>query len=170
MTSDAPLKRLGEFALIAKLFAPLAAKEKGAFGLTDDAATLSVPAGHELVVTTDTIVESVHFLRDDPPDRIAKKALRVNLSDLAAKGAKAETYLLALSLAPWADNEWLNRFAAGLADEPSRYGVTLIGGDTTATPGLMALAITAFGTIETGRMLRRLGARPRDIVFVSGTV
>ena len=170
MVSDTPPKRLGEFALIAKLFAPLAAKEKGAFNLTDDAAVLSVPAGHELAVTTDTIVEGVHFFRDDPPDRIARKALRVNLSDLAAKGAKAQTYLLALSLAPWVDNEWLNRFAAGLADDQNRYGVSLIGGDTTSTPGPLTLSITAFGTIEAGRMLRRFGARPRDAVFVSGTV
>src|SRR6266446_2637163 len=170
MASDAPPKRLGEFALIAKLFAPLAAKEKGAFNLTDDAATLSVPAGHELVVSTDTLIEGVHFLHDDPPDLIAKKALRVNLSDLAAKGAKAQTYLLALSLAPWADNDWLNRFSSGLADDQNRFGVTLIGGDTTATPGPLMLSITAFGIIEAGRMLRRLGARPRDIVFVSGTV
>ncbi len=170
MASDAPPKRLGEFALIAKLFAPLAAKEKGAFNLTDDAATLSVPAGHELVVTTDTLIEGVHFLHDDPPDLIAKKALRVNLSDLAAKGAKAQTYLLALSLASWADNDWLNRFSSGLADDQNRFGVTLIGGDTTATPGPLTLSITAFGIIEAGRMLRRLGARPRDIVFVSGTV
>jgi len=103
---------------------------------------LSVPAGHELVVTTDTIVESVHFFRDDPPDRIARKALRVNLSDLAAKGAKAETYLLALSLAPWIDNEWLTRFAAGLAGDQNRYGVSLVGGDTTSTPGPLTLSIT----------------------------
>src|SRR5262245_21730532 len=98
MAADTSRKRFGEFALIAKLFAPLAAKEKGALALTDDAATLSVPAGRELVVTTDTIVEGVHFLRDDPPDLVAKKALRVNLSDLAAKGATPRGYLLALSL------------------------------------------------------------------------
>src|SRR6267154_5207621 len=97
--SDPP--RLGEFALIAKLFAPLAAKNDGAFGLKDDAATLCLPPGDELVVTVDALVEGVHFLRDDPAELIAKKALRVNLSDLAAKGAHAGHYLLALSLPGW---------------------------------------------------------------------
>jgi len=170
MAADPPRKRFGEFALIAKLFAPLAAKEKGAFALTDDAATLSVPAGRELVVTTDTIVEGVHFLRDDPPDLIAKKALRVNLSDLAAKGATPRSYLLALSLPSYIDNPWLTRFAAGLAEDQNRYAITLIGGDTTSTPGAVTISITAFGLSESGRMLRRAGARPRDIVFVSGTI
>ncbi len=85
-TSDPP-RRLSEFALIAKLFAPLAAKTEGAFGLTDDAATLDVGPDQDLVLTVDALVEGVHFLKTDPPDAIAKKALRVNLSDLAAKGA-----------------------------------------------------------------------------------
>ena len=170
MAPDPPPKRFGEFALIAKLFAPLAAKDKGAFALSDDAAVVSVPAGSELVVTTDTVVEGVHFLRDDPAVLIAKKALRVNLSDLAAKGAVPKSYLLALSLPKWVDNQWLTRFAAGLAEDQNRYAVTLIGGDTTSSPSTVAITITALGLAESGRMLRRAGARPRDIVFVSGTI
>src|SRR5688572_2560321 len=99
-SSSSPPRRLGEFAMIAKLLSPLAADDPGAFGLSDDAATVKVPADHELVVTKDMLVEGVHFLRDDPPDLLAKKALRVNLSDLAAKGATPRSYFLGLALAP----------------------------------------------------------------------
>jgi thiamine-monophosphate kinase len=166
--SDPP--RLGEFALIAKLFAPLAAKNEGAFGLKDDAATLHLPPDEELVVTVDALVEGVHFLRDDPAGLIARKALRVNLSDLAAKGAQARHYLLALSLPGGIDDDWLTDFAAGLEQDQTRYGVTLLGGDTTSTPGPLTLSITALGTIPAGRMLRRAGAKPGDLVFVSGTI
>lgn len=162
--------RLGEFALIAKLFAPLAARSEGAFGLRDDVATLRVPEGHELVAKVDAVVEGVHFLRDDPPELIAKKALRVNLSDLAAKGARAAGYLLSLSVAPWCGDDWLARFAAGLADDQQRYDVGLLGGDTTATPGALTLSITALGTVEAGRTIRRAGAKPGDAVFVSGSI
>jgi thiamine-monophosphate kinase len=165
-----PQPRLSEFALIAKLFAPLAARAEGAFGLTDDAAALSVPAGHELVVTVDALVEGVHFLRDDPADLIARKALRVNLSDLAAKGAEARHYLLALSLPDWVDDSWLTRFAKGLGEDQARYGVSLIGGDTTSTPGPLTLSITAIGIAPARRIVRRLGANPGDLVFVSGTI
>jgi thiamine-monophosphate kinase len=156
--------------MIAKLFAPLAAKDPGAFGLTDDAAIVDLPSGHDLVVTKDMLVEGVHFLRDDPPDLLGKKALRVNLSDLAAKGAVPRNYLLGLSLAPWVGDEWLARFASGLADDQKRFLVTLSGGDTTATSGPLTLSVTAFGTVPSGRMIRRKGARPRDAVFVSGSI
>src|SRR5689334_21788034 len=113
MTSSSSERRLGEFDLIKKLFAPLSKGAKGAFDLTDDAATLNLPEGRELVVTVDTVIEGVHFLRDDPAELIARKALRVNLSDLAAKGAEPHGYLLALSLSPWIGDQWLERFAAG---------------------------------------------------------
>ena len=169
-SSNSEPPRLGEFALIAKLFAPLAAKNEGAFGLKDDAATLRLPPGEELVVTVDALVEGVHFLHDDPAELIAKKALRVNLSDLAAKGASARHYLLALSLPGWVADSWLTDFAAGLAEDQARYGVTLLGGDTTSTPGPLTLCVTALGSIPTGRMLRRAGAKPGDLVFVSGTI
>jgi thiamine-monophosphate kinase len=169
-SSNSEPRRLGEFALIAKLFAPLAAKDEGAFDLKDDAATLRLSPGEELVVTVDALVEGVHFLLDDPADLIAKKALRVNLSDLAAKGATARNYLLALSLPDWIDDSWLRRFAAGLEEDQKSYGVTLLGGDTTSTPGPLTLSITALGSIAAGTMLRRKGARPGDLVFVSGTI
>src|SRR5690348_11581487 len=127
--------RLSEFALIEQLFAPLAAGAEGAYQLKDDAATLDVPPGQELVLTTDALVETVHFLSDDPPDLIARKALRVNLSDLAAKGAVPAGYLLALSLPDRTDNGWLRRFVDGLAEDQRHFGIALFGGDTTATPG-----------------------------------
>jgi thiamine-monophosphate kinase len=165
-----PRRRLSEFAMIAKLFAPLAANAKGAYGLADDAASLNVPAGEELVVTVDTIVEGVHFLSDDLADDIAKKALRVNLSDLAGKGARPIGYLLALSLPQWIDDAWLETFARGLKQDQQRYALDLLGGDTTSTPGPLTISITALGSAPAGRMLRRGGANPGDIVFVTGTI
>jgi len=161
--------RPSEFALIAQLFAPLA-EAPGAFGLTDDAAVVAPPAGHELVITTDALVEGVHFLADDPPQFIAKKALRVNLSDLAAKGAEAAGYLVALSLPPGLDMEWLTAFAEGLKQDQREFNISLYGGDTTSTSGPLTIAITAFGFVPKGKMIRRKGARPDDLVFVSGTI
>jgi thiamine-monophosphate kinase len=138
--------------------------------LSDDAAVMAVPNGHEIVVTKDMLVEGVHFLRDDPAHLVARKALRVNLSDLAAKGAQPRSYLLGLSLAPWIGDEWLARFASGLGEDQKRFAVTLSGGDTTATSGPFTVSVTAFGIVPCGRMIRRKGARPRDAVFVSGTI
>ncbi len=161
--------RPSEFALIAEVFAPLATAP-GAFGLTDDAAVLPARAGCDLVVTTDVLVEGVHFLADDPPDSIAKKALRVNLSDLAAKGAEPAGYLLALSLPERIDLNWIEDFARGLGDDQTAFDLPLLGGDTTATPGPLTLAITAMGYVPAGKMIRRAGAMPGDGVFVSGTV
>jgi thiamine-monophosphate kinase len=169
MTSSSSEKP-GEFELIARLFAPLSHSAPGAFGLTDDAATIAPQAGEELVVTTDALVEGVHFLRDDPPETIAKKSLRVNLSDLAAKGAKPLAYLLALSLPDWIDMSWLEAFARGLGEDQRAFAVSLIGGDTTHTPGPLTLAITALGSLPRGTMIRRAGAKAGDLVFVSGTI
>jgi len=168
MTSSSS-DRPGEFALIAELFAPLATAP-GAFGLTDDAAVTAPPEGHELVLKTDAIVEGVHFLTDNPPDTVAKKALRVNLSDLAAKGAAPLGYLLALSIPPWVTMDWLRAFARGLHEDQAEFGISLLGGDTTATPGPISIAISAFGHLPKGTMLRRSKAKPGDIVFVTGTV
>jgi thiamine-monophosphate kinase len=161
--------RPSEFALIAKLFAPLA-QAPGAFGLSDDAAVVPTRAGHEIVVTTDALVEGVHFLADDPPETIAAKALRVNLSDLAAKGAEPAGYFLALSLPARLDMAWLTAFARGLGANGEAFAVPLLGGDTTSTPGPLTLAITALGYVPVGAMIRRSGARVGDGVFVSGTV
>ena len=160
----------GEFELIARYFAPLARGFPGAFGLLDDAAVIAPPPGHELVAKTDAIVGGVHFLPDDPPDLIARKALRVNLSDLAAKGAVPRAYMLDLMLPKTVTEEWIAAFARGLADDQHEYGVHLIGGDTDSTPGPVSIAIMAFGDVAAGRMLRRGGARAGDTVFVTGTI
>lgn len=163
-------RRLDEFEIIARHFKPLAAKCEGALGLADDAAALRVGAGRELIVTADALVEGVHFLPDDPPDLIARKMLRVNLSDLAAKGAVPTVYLMTLALGPAVDDAWIEAFARGLAKDQDEYGIVLAGGDTTATPGLTTLSVTAMGEVTEGRALRRNGARAGDGVWVSGTI
>ncbi len=160
----------GEFGLIRRYFAPLAAGEPGALGLGDDAAVIEPADGHSLVVTADTIAEGVHFLPDDPPDQIARKALRVNLSDLAAMGAAPRAYTLALALGRDRDENWVAAFASGLADDQQRFGVTLIGGDTVAAPGATTLSVTAVGEVGEGRELTRGGARAGDDIWVSGTI
>ena len=159
----------GEFALIARLFAPLAAAP-GAFGLKDDVALIAPRAGHDLVVTTDMIVEGVDFFADDPPASIARKALRVNLSDLAAKGVEPSGYLLNLALPRGTEIGWLEEFARGLRDDQQTYGIGLLGGDTGSTPGPLSISITAFGHVPAGRLVRRNGARDGDLVFVTGTI
>src|SRR3970040_663918 len=160
----------GEFELIARYFAPLARGFPGAFGLLDDAAVIAPPPGHELVAKTDAIVGGVHFLHDDPPDLIARKALRVNLSDLAAKGAVPRAYMLDIMLPTTVTEEWIAAFARGLAEDQDEYGVHLIGGDTDSKPGPVTIAVMAFGEVPAGRLRRRAGARAGDTVFVTGTI
>lgn len=163
-------RRLDEFEIIARYFKPLAAKCEGALGLSDDAAALRVDRGRELIVTADALVEGVHFLSDDPPDLIARKMLRVNLSDLAAKGATPTVYLMTLALGPAVDEAWIASFACGLAQDQDEFGISLAGGDTTATPGPTTLSVTAMGEVAEGQALRRNGARAKDGVWVSGTI
>ena len=157
----------GEDALIARYFKPLAT-DPGAFNLVDDAAILK-PSGDDIVVKTDAIVEGVHFLSGDPPDTVARKALRVNLSDLASKGAAPAGFLLTLALRS-ADDTWLAPFARGLGEDAKQYGCPLLGGDTVSTPGPLMISIAAFGRVPPGQMVRRSGARPGDRVVVTGTI
>ncbi len=159
-----------EFELIARHFAPLSAAEPGAFALTDDAAVLALEPGRRLVVTTDTMVAGVHFLPENPAGTVAAKLLRVNLSDLAAMGAKPLAYTLSAALPEDMEDGWLERFAEALAADQGSFQVTLIGGDTVATPGPLTLTLCALGTVAEGRQLRRSGARPGDAVYVSGTI
>ena len=146
----------GEDSLIARYFRPLAT-DPGAFGLGDDAAVLDA-RGDEIVVTTDAVVEGVHFLSGDPPETLARKALRVNLSDLAAKGAMPAGFVLTLALRS-ADDAWLASFARGLGEDIALFGCPLLGGDTVSTPGPLMISITAFGRVPTGGMVRRSGAK-----------
>ena len=167
MEESAPLS--GEERLIARYFRPLA-KHPGAFGLVDDAAVLAPPAGCDLVLKTDGLIGGVHFFLEDPPDAVAKKALRVNLSDLAAKGSRPLGFLLALALPEKIGEAWLEPFARGLGEDAEFFECPLLGGDTDRTPGPITISIAAFGAVRHGEMVRRSGAKPGDRVVVTGTI
>ncbi len=159
----------GEFETIQKLLMPLAHPE-WARGLWDDVAVLPSRPGHDLVLTKDAIIEGVHFLAEDPLDTVAQKLLRVNLSDLAAKGAEPFGYLLACH---WSGRcGWPERqaFAAGLAADQKAFGISLLGGDTVVTPGPASFSVTLLGWTPKGRVVGRNGARPGDAVFVTGQI
>ena len=157
-----------EFGLIARHFHPLAGP--GALGLLDDAALLTPPPGRQLVLTADAMVAGVHFLPDDPPDTVGAKLLRVNLSDLAAMAATPLAYLVTVSAPSGTPDDWFAGFAAGLARDQARFGVTLLGGDTTSTPGPVSLTLTCIGHVAPGEALRRTGAAAGDGVWVTGTI
>src|SRR5262249_14202097 len=125
--------------------------------------------GDDIVVTTDAVVEGVHFLADDPPETIARKALRVNLSDVAAKGATSAGFVLTLALRA-ADDAWLTAFARALGEDAKRFSCPLLGGDTVSTPGPLTVSITAFGRVPVGKMVHRSGAKAGDRVMVTGTI
>lgn len=161
---------MDEFSLIAELFAPLARGAPGALGLTDDAAVVEVPPGRRLVVTTDMVVAGGHFLADDPAAMVARKLLRVNLSDLAAMAAAPRAYLLALAVPRGTKEGWFKDFAAGLAEDQETYAIHLIGGDIIVTDGPLVASLTALGEVNDGGEVLRSGARPGDLVFVSGTL
>ena len=161
---------MDENEIIQTYFAPLAAGAAGAFALTDDAATITPPPECELVITTDALVSGIHFLPEDPPADIAVKALAVNLSDLAGKGAHPLAYTLSLCLPRPVSSEWLAGFRDGLAAMQDTHGIRLIGGDTTRSPAAIMVSITAFGTVPTGTMVRRATARPGDQLYVTGTI
>jgi len=158
----------GEFELIRRYFAPLAGP--GSLKLTDDAAVVDLQPGRSLVATTDTVIAGVHFLADDPPDLIARKALRVNLSDLASMGAEPLGYLLVTALPAGIDENWVAQFSRGLAQDQAEFSIALLGGDTAFTPGPLSLTITALGQVERGKALLRSGAKPGDRVYLSGTI
>ncbi len=162
--------RPDEFALIRELFAPLAAGEPGALDLRDDAALIAPRPGFRLVTAVDMLVEGVHFLPDDSGFDVARKLLRVNLSDLASMGAAPRAYLLGLSIPETTGFDWLRGFADGLAEDQERFGIGLVGGDTTATAGPVCLSLTAIGEVEPGRALLRANAAAGEHLYVSGTV
>jgi thiamine-monophosphate kinase len=162
-------QRPGEFELIERYLRPLASGQ-GSFGLADDVAIMPPRPGEDLVLKVDTIAEGVHFFPNDPAEQVAAKALRVNLSDLAAKGAVPRGYLLALSLRSDWTEEWVAAFARGLAEDQKTYGLTLLGGDTTRAAGGTTISISAVGVLPMGTIVRRAGARVGDAIFVSGTI
>src|SRR5262249_42431709 len=149
----------GEDRLIAKYFRPIAT-HPGALGLADDAAAIAPPAGRDLVLTTDGVISGVHFFPDDSPEAVARKALRINLSDLAAKGAEPLGFLMAVALPRDYAPDWVERFAHALAEDAAFYRCPLLGGDTDRSPGGVTVHIAAFGSVPHGTMVRRAGARP----------
>ena len=155
--------------LIARYFRPLA-KHPGALGLSDDAAVLTPPPGCDLVLTTDGVIAGVHFFPHDPPGLVARKVLRMNLSDLAAKGAKPVGFLLSVALPAPIDETWIAAFAKGLGEDAKEYGCPLLGGDTDHTPGPLSITVAAFGALPHGKMVRRTTAKPGDAVVVTGTI
>ncbi len=159
---------MSEFSRIARYFAPLAGE--AALGLLDDAAVFTPPPGRELVVTTDQMVEGVHFITGDAPRLVARKLLRRNLSDLAAMGAEALGYLLTTALPVTTPEDWLADFAAGLAEDQQHFNIALFGGDSTSTTGPIVLTATLLGHLIPGTAWRRNGAKPGDDIYVTGTI
>ncbi len=159
---------MNEFGLIARHFRPLAGA--GGLDLLDDAALLQPPAGRELILAADAMVEGIHFLPGDPPDTVGAKLLRVNLSDLAAMGADPLAYLMTISAPRDTPDAWFAAFAAGLAADQARFGLFLLGGDTTSTPGPLTLSLTILGHVAPGQAIRRTGAQIGDELWVSGTI
>lgn len=157
-----------EFALIARHFRPLAGE--GALDLLDDAAVLDIPPGRRLVIAADAMVEGVHWLPEDPPETVGRKLLRVNLSDLAAMGAAPLGYLMTTSFARGIPEAWIAGFVRGLAEDQREFGLSVLGGDTTGTPGPTCLSLTILGTVAPDAVLRRAGARAGDEIWVSGTI
>ncbi|MDD3836439.1 MAG: thiamine-phosphate kinase [Phenylobacterium sp.] len=159
-----------EFEAIARLFRPLTRGAPEALGLQDDAAAIPARPGYDLIVTKDAVVEGVHFPIGEAPDLAARKLLRVNLSDLAAKAAEPYGYFLAVSWPPSWDAAARESFVRGLDEDGRTFGLVLLGGDTTSTPGPMMASVTMLGWVPAGGMVRRGGARPGDLVLVSGPI
>jgi thiamine-monophosphate kinase len=165
----AALGTSAEDRLIATYFRPLAT-HPGAFDLADDAAAIAPPPGCDLVLTTDGVISGVHFFADDPADAVARKALRINLSDLAAKGATPLGFLLSIGLPADLPPEWIESFARGLREDAEHYGCPLLGGDTDKNPAAITAYVAALGTVPHGGMVRRKGARAGDVVVATGTI
>ena len=159
---------MDEFDLIKRYFAPLAGS--GADGLNDDVACLNNPSNQPVIVTTDAIVEGVHFLASDPLDTVARKLLRVNVSDILAKGATPFGASLVLVWPENRDVREFGEFASGLKEDLEHWGVALLGGDTTSTRGPLMLAMTLHGACLGEGPVRRSGAKVSDHVFITGTI
>ena len=149
----------GEFERIKQYFAPLSAGFPGAFGLTDDGAVVSPPSGHSMVITTDTIVEGIHFIGNEAADLVARKLLRVSLSDLASMGASPWAYTINVSLPNSVDDKWLELFVLGLKVDQIEFDMHLIGGDTVTTTGPVVISATLFGLVSIDGLITRSGAQ-----------
>ncbi len=168
MSTEQP-EESGEDDLIARYFKPLAT-HAGAFGLVDDAAAVAPPPGCDLVLKTDAIIGGIHFFENDPAGAIAQKALRVNLSDLAAKGAAPLGFLLSIALPKGISENWLAAFADGLKRDIAQFQCPLFGGDTVRSPGAVMISIAVIGSVPHGAMVKRGGAKVGDRIVVTGTI
>ncbi|HMS44516.1 MAG TPA: thiamine-phosphate kinase, partial [Alphaproteobacteria bacterium] len=165
--SDIP----SEFEIIKQFFRPLAIGNKASLGLKDDVALLQLYQPSQIILTADAVVAGVHFFPQDPPGLIARKALRVNISDLAAKGAQPLGYLMTIAIPAGTSQFWLENFAAGLKIDQYEFGISLLGGDTVSTPGPLTISITAIGLLPNqARLPQRCHAQIGDIIGVSGTI
>jgi thiamine-monophosphate kinase len=165
---DSATAPLSEFALIQRFFTQQRVTNSStSLGIGDDCALMSVPDGYELALTTDTMVENVHFFAGADPEQLGHKLLAVNLSDLASMGAKPVSVTLALTL-PKVDENWLTAFARGFLSLAERYSVDLIGGDTTAGP--LTLTVQAMGLVPRGQALMRSSAKPGDFIYMTGSL
>jgi len=158
---------VGEFELIEEYFRQGGGGLGVALGIGDDCALLQVPAGRQLAVSMDTLVGGIHFPKNADPELIAERALRVNLSDLAAMGAEPLWFTLGLTL-PEADKQWIKGFSEGLFRVANEYNIALVGGDT--TKGALAMTIQVHGAVEPDKALLRSGARAGDLIFTTGCV
>ncbi len=159
---------LSEFDLIREYFSSqISGRGDVVLGVGDDCALLQPPAGVELAVTSDTLVEGIHFVAGTDPEALGHKSLAVNLSDLAAMGAQPAWVTLALTL-PESNPDWLKAFSRGFLSLASRHSVALVGGDTTRGP--LSITVTAHGFVEPGSALKRSGARVGDLIYVTGTL
>lgn len=159
-----------EFSIIDQLFKPLAGLSREARGLIDDVAVIPGDSAHDLVVNTDALVAGVHFFEHDPLDLVARKLMRVNLSDIVAKGAKPYGYQLVTAWPRGTTYAEKADFVRGLKIEQDRFGLSLFGGDTVSTDGPLMVSMTLFGRVPSGKALSRLGAKPGDRVLVSGYI
>ncbi|HET6390880.1 thiamine-phosphate kinase [Hyphomicrobium sp.] len=156
--------------LVQTYLAPLAAGAPGAFGLRDDAALISPEPGTGIVVSSDPIIAGVHFFAGDAAADFAWKALAVNASDMAAKGATPFGYILTLALPEAPTRDWMQSFSAGLRQAQESFGCHLLGGDTDRTPGPLTIGVTMMGSVPAGKFVPRHSARSGDHVFVTGTI
>ena len=158
---------MNEFELIKKFFNWPLTDSTIELGIGDDAAIFNLDSGYQLVTTTDTFSEGVHFFKDASPEDIAYKSLAVNLSDIAAMGATAKYFTLAITL-PKLDEIWLKKFSESLKETSDKYNISLIGGDTTRGP--LSINITMMGVVEKSKSIKRSGARNGDYIYVSGEI
>ena len=159
-----------EFDLISQVFAPLAGDDAPANGLKDDTACLQPPEGRDLIFTKDLMIENVHFPSNAQPSAVARRLLRVNLSDLAAAGAQPMGYMLGVAATGDEDEAWFQDFASGLKADQEEFGVRLWGGDTTSGSTSLCLSLTAVGSVPKGSGLKRTGAEVGDGIYVTGTI